>query len=374
MRKKFAVVVLIFFSLFKTNAQFTLTLQVPPSGVLLKSQLWNGIITSSYSDTKQLALGLTLTDAYTGEPVLTATTVQFGMTAGALQISESNLSPISYEYASPRTTDRNPNGYLPAGNFTACYTVFEIEENSGTSVVEQCIQVVVEPVSPPILNTPPNQDVLQTPNPQFTWLPPTPLQIFLDLKYDFILVEVLQGQTAEDAIQQNLPVYAVTQNESYLNYPSSGSTLDTGKAYAWKVIAKNGDSYAAESEVWEFKIGGDSIAPPVASDELPYVKLQKKLDATISDCEQILKFSYLNTIEDDTAISYSISSLEEDNLSEIIKQGILPVHYGQNYISVPLMQDNNFIEGRRYILTIVNSSNELWKLKFEYHNAETNNN
>jgi len=56
--------------------------------------------------------------------------------------------------------------------------------------------------------------------------------------YELDLVEVLPGQSPETAIAVNPNRFNKDQlNESYLDFPQIERPLDTGKVYAWKVIA-----------------------------------------------------------------------------------------------------------------------------------------
>lgn len=362
MKKQLLLICSLFFILVNTHAQLTLTLQVPSSGVLVKPQLWNAVVTSSYTDIKQVFIGITLSDATTGEPILTATTIQFAIETGAVQVNESNLSPIYYEYLSSRVIDRSPEGYLPAGMFTACYTVFIVQENEGSPVAEECIPITVEPVSPPVLNTPFDQDVLQTHYPQFTWIPPTPPEIFSNLGYDFVLVEVQSGQSAGDAIQQNLPLYTTNQPDLFLNYPSSLNALDTGKMYAWQITAKNGNEYAAQSEIWTFSIAEDSILPPPIEINNPYVRLKKELDASISVANDTLKISY-NNDPSDSAISYEMAGIDDDANQILITDSIL-LKPGDNLLNFPLNGNLGFVASRLYEFRLYNSRNEIWSIKF----------
>src|SRR5436190_811787 len=80
-----------------------------------------------------------------------------------------------------------------AGRYQACYTVVNAQKGELT-LVENCITVNVDPLSPPLLNTPADEDKLLTAYPQFTWLPPTPIGLFNDLGYAMVLVEVFPGQ------------------------------------------------------------------------------------------------------------------------------------------------------------------------------------
>lgn len=351
-------------------AQLTLTLQVPQSGILLKPQLWNGIITNSYPDSKQIYLGFTLSDVTSGEPVLTATTSKFVIPTGALQITESNLSPISYDYLTSDITDRNPEGYLPAGNYNACYTIFLVNEDIGTPLTEECTPVVVEPVSPPILNIPFDKQVIHNPYPQFSWIPPMPLEIFFNLSYDFVLVEVQDGQSEADAIEQNLPVYTTNVSDLFLNYPASSSALDTGKIYAWQITAKNNGNYAAKSDVWTFSLSDTAALKSSGENLNGFTKLKRTLDASISTAEEHL-LAYYENDADDSLVQYNIYDINENSQNntspKLITTGQIVLKSGVNLISIPLQQVDEMANNQVYMFQIYNSRAETWSMKFIYY-------
>lgn len=356
------------------KAQFSLTLQVPQTGVLLKPQLWNAVVVNSYPSSRQVYLGLTLSDIATGDPILTATTQQFTIATGSLLVQESNLSPITYDYLSSDITDRDPEGYLPAGSYSACYTLFEIQENSGTAVAQQCTPVTVEPVSPPVLNTPFNQQPIHNFFPQFTWIPPTPLEIFSNLNYDFTLVEVGDGQSAADAMQQNLPVYTTNVTDAYFNYPVSGNSLDTGKIYAWQVTAKNNSEFAAQSDIWTFSITDTGLIN-TNSNFSSYTKLKRVLDASLSVSVTHLLAYYENEAED-SAAHYSIYNIQpqaqnNQNL-QLVDSGTVILSEGINLIDLPAASLEGLDDGKQYLFQLYNSRNEVWSMKFIYYKENKN--
>lgn len=354
-----------------SSAQLTITLQVPQSGILLKPQLWNAVLSNSYPDTREVYIGLTLSDAVTGDPVMTATTSKIQLATGATQVLESTISPVSYDYLNADIADRNPEGYLPAGSYTACYTVFLVDENSGSPAVEQCIPLVIEPVSPPILNIPFDKQVIQNPYPQFSWTPPTPLEIFSDLNYGFVLAEVQDGQTPADAIQQNLPIYAGNTSDIYLNYPSSSLSLDTGKIYAWQITAKNDQQYAAQSDIWTFSLS-DSVSQIPTQSISQYAKLKRTVDASLSVALGNLLIYYEN--DEDTTVQYSIYDIDKnssnDSSAQVVTTGVLTVHPGINLISLPLDNVSGIADNKQYLFQLNNSLQETWSLKFIYYKKD----
>lgn len=349
------------------QAQVSMTLQVPPMGVLLKNQLWNMLLVNSGNHTVMTRISLVLLDEKTNQPVLTATTLPFPLNKGARSIQAKDLGPIQYTYNGPAANaDRDPNGMLPAGTYQACYTVLNAEKGA-TPLVENCIQLNVDPLSPPLLNTPADEGSLYTASPQFTWLPPTPLGLFNDLSYDLILVEVLPGQGKADAIEQNIPVYSGGFIRNlYMNYPSSYRALDTGRLYAWRIVAVNNGQPAAMSDIWTFRV----IVPPKTSlhqEVEPFISLQRGLTSSVASGGQTLKLTYDNTPAD-TLVHYTITSLQDPG-NPVVQQGSLPLRRGRNLLDLPLQKSGGYAQRKVYLFQFVNGRNESWTVKFTWSPA-----
>lgn len=258
------------------GAQVTMTIQVPPSGVLLKKQLWNLALVYTGSTPLGVKISLTISSASGDQQLITAVTPLFTLNRGAKQIQAADVAPIQYQYLSPSVTDRDPDGFLPVGSYQACYTV-QVGDEVGTPLAEDCLSFEVAPLSPPELNTPADEDTLITTLPQFTWVPPSPVNLFSNLAYRFNLVEVQPGQTANDALEQNIPVYSYQNcTDIFINYPSSAMALDTGRQYAWQVTAENNMQPAAQSEVWTFRVKG--FGPPANTFAGNYIILKNNAE------------------------------------------------------------------------------------------------
>lgn len=331
MTKKFYFSICLLFCIRGAEAQINMTLQVPPSGVLLKKQLWNMVITSTAGADQLVKVMLSLQDPKNNQVVLRGVSRILTIPSGAVQLQSDDFAPIQYEYYSPIfNADRDPNGVLPVGNYLACYT---ITGNHNITLAENCITVAVEPLSPPLLNLPSDNSVLQISYPQFTWLPPTPKNIFTDLTYDLVVTEVLPGQTAPEAIQNNVPMFTAGRlNDIFLNYPSSAKQLDTAKLYAWQIIARNNSDVIAPSDVWTFKI--DSPKPDSTHFvNGGYILLERG---------NTLRGTY--TIENKT-INIKYYSFDRDHESDVrfltaegklIRSVRRRVVYGDNYLSFEL--------------------------------------
>lgn len=345
---------------FRAGAQVSMTVQLPPAGVLQKAQLWNIVLVSASNTPANVRITLRLMDAQTNQPVLTGITRTILLNKGAKQLRVADVMPVQYEYLTA-TIDRSVNGMLSAGNYVACYSLWVEGDKVGNQPGEDCIPFVIEPVSPPLLNTPAHQSVLESRLPQFTWLPPAPVTMFTDLNYELILTELHPGQSKEEAIQQNIPIYRAPRLKNiFANYPAGAVALDTAKQYAWTIIARNGSLYAAQTDVWTFRIKGVQNNTRITNGA--YVQLKKDLDGIVINCNY-LRCGYNNETADSTA-KYEVIALENDN--KVVHTGTLSLKRGDNRLEVPLNKTRGMSDGKSYLFRLRNSRNEYWQIKFIY--------
>ncbi|WP_217603522.1 hypothetical protein [Chitinophaga sp. GbtcB8] len=344
----------------RVGAQVSMTVQLPPAGVLLKAQLWNIVLVSAAGQPQYVRITLRLMDAQTNQPVLTGITRSITLNKGAKQLQVGDVMPVQYEYLSA-AIDRSVNGLLPAGNYLACYSIIVSNDKSGNQPGEDCIPFTIEPVSPPLLNTPADQSVLESRLPQFTWLPPAPANMFNDLNYEMVLTEVHPGQSAQEAIQQNIAIYRAPRLKNiFVNYPAGAVALDTAKQYAWSVVARNGNLFAAQTEVWTFQIQEANAHTTMMNSG--YVQLKKGLDGTVINCSK-LQCIYDNEAGDST-VPYELIALEDNN--RVVYTGKLNVNPGDNRLEVPLNKRKALDGGRSYLFRLHNARNEYWQVKFIY--------
>ncbi|WP_440135486.1 hypothetical protein [Chitinophaga sancti] len=346
----------------KTMAQVSMTVQLPPTGVMQKAQLWNILLVSASSSQTVVHLELRITDAQNNQPILTGVSRAITLNKGAKQIQAGDVTPVTYEYLSS-AADRSANGLLTAGSYIACYSLIQSTGDASNVVAENCLPFNVEPVAPPLLNTPADLSIVEGNLPQFSWLPPAPLSIFSDLNYDVTIVELRRGQSPAEAIQQNIPVYRSAHNKTqFLNYPVSAEALDTSKKYAWTVIANNGNQFAAQTDIWTFKIKG-VVPEATISTQGAYIQLKKGLDVAQFSSNGTLQIGY-NNDAGDTTVKYEIVALYNKNA--IVKSGTLSLSRGQNLLQVTL-DAGSMTSGQRYLFHLLNGRNEYWNAKFVYN-------
>lgn len=352
---------LLFFNscLFTAFCQLSVSLHEPPAGIVQKNQLWN--ITLIYSGTvpTNITIGLSLFDVNDNQAVMTAFTRPMLLTNGIKQLQASDVGPVDYNYLSPAfDISRLPDAFLPIGNYRACYTFYN-SKNSEGALMEDCINLVVEPLSPPQLNLPSDSALIENPFPQFNWLPPTPATLFSSLNYDLLVAEVQPGQTPEDAIQENLPVYTALHLTSVANnYPTSNKSLDTGKLYAWRVIAKNAEMFAAQSEVWTFSIHNKKQEQLVPSQET-YLELKTDNGYITTGIipDNILRIKYYSYDKTHDAV---VRFLNERG--EVVKEIGKTIQYGNNFIVFTL--DHSFRKETTYFVEINDLQMSRYKTSF----------
>jgi hypothetical protein len=158
-------------------------------------------------------------------------------------------------------------GGVPAGNYNVCVSVKDSKTNR--ELGRQCIKITVMLANAPRLISPKGDLKVKVKRPIFTWTRPTPVPASMKISYKVKIVEVYEGQTKEEAIRSNIPVYeGVIKNISF-QYPVKARTLDINKTYAWQVqaIDETGIPFGEQqgmSEIWQFNpkdIYGDKVVP-----------------------------------------------------------------------------------------------------------------
>jgi hypothetical protein len=350
------------------KAQLIVNAQLPPAGLMQKDQLWNIVIVNNYEITKDVQIQIVMVDINNGQKILTATSRLFTVIKGAKQLRINDVSPVEYNYGiSSAFNDRTPNGLLPLGRFQLCYTLL-INDVAKTDlpVSEDCQTVEIQPLSPPQLNYPANKDTITTRYPTFQWLPPAPYNMFNNLNYEIMLVEVNPGQNAYDAVQKNAPLYMQGRIKDLVyQQPSSSIPLAEGKTYAWQVIATNNDSYTEKTDTWSFTVSNPQDVIEVAA--AGYARLQQGLGTLCYVFNEKLSFAYQHDGKN-ANVKLKISEVLNGN-KKVVYQESLAVKPGDNFLNrdfATYRLSKNIL----YRLDVENDQKEVWSLLFKYQPAE----
>lgn len=358
MFRQLSLLTIYFFIISCCKAQLSISLQDLPAGIVQKQQLWN--ITTIYTGNTpiNITISLTLIDLNDNQPVLTAFSKPIALSGGIRQLRAIDVSPVNYNYFSPAFS-RLSEAFLPIGNYRACYVVYNGTKLSEDAMSEDCMNIEVNPLSPPQLTMPEDSAKLKDRNPQFSWLPPAPIILFSDLNYDLTITEVRNDQTSGTALQENIPIYNARRLTSVSNkYPVSAKALDTGKVYAWRVIAKNGEAFAAMSEVWTFKVVPEISVSKVSAAAL-YLELKSDQGITntglINDRNLGIKY-YSYDAPHETFIKFY------NDQGQLIKEVKRSIQYGNNFLAIEL--DQSFKEGATYQVEIKDLNLDSYKTSF----------
>lgn len=353
----------------RASSQVLVTIQLPPNGVVQKTQLWNLVLTSQSTGPKQVHIEMMMSDVQTGQQVMSGTTRIFTLPPGMLQGNSILFGPIQYNSLSAAYyVDPGPAGLLPVGQFSVCYTVMEHVNDAVNRLNEECIEVIIEPLAPPMLQFPEDAAKLNSALPMFTWLPPMPSFLFTDLRYDLEVVEVFPNQSAADAVQQNIPFFRQSNiSGNTFGYPMSAPVLLKDKQYAWRVIAKSMGSLVGASQVWMFSWGDTPGDQSNHNGNVPYVKMTKDFQVNTAIFFDAVKFEYVNETTD-TLWNISITDLTTPNriTTTFPMQGI-SLRRGQNLVEWnPSIQKLSLLDKHSYLLELVNSRQETWRIRFDY--------
>ena len=348
------IVFLLFLFPITLGAQVSISVQLPPAGLVQKDQLWNLVLVNNSNAPLDVTIFLDLKDPVTGQSILSAGTRNLFLAKGMKLMSVRDVQPVQYNYGVVRLV----NNYLPLGTYLACYHVSRLSSKGVEILAEECVPVNISPLSPPLLNTPIDNSVLPNEFPQFTWIPPTPTEMFDRLTYDISVVEVQPGQNSAEAVLYNTPVFIKNYcRVPFESYPSTYSRLEKGKLYAWQVIANNDLNYSAPSAIWTFTLKEDSVAAVAVSTN--YILLKNESEAAginYVDADNLYIKYYSFEKEHDTGVRFI------DNKGTIVREVKQKIIYGDNYLKFKLSA--RFHKGEIYKLVITDKQNTVHTASF----------
>lgn len=331
-------------------AQITISTQIPSSGLVPKDQLWNLILANSKEEVLDLNIKMNMQDAITGEILMTANSGNFLLGKGVKIITARDVQPVIYNYST-----QDIRNYLPLGSYTVCYQAYHNGQKGEEILGEECVRINIDPLSPPMLSTPSDNATIETPYPQFSWVPPTVMELFTNLNYEILVTEISEGQSPTEAIQYNTPVYwrsDIEQNNE--SYPPSYAALEKNKTYAWQVIARNGQQYAVKTEVWSFKLKDDK--EPVI-EKSNYFLLDNNLSGTYRVNENILRVKYFSA-----EAAYETEVVFSDEHDKPVKMFKEKIRQGDNYFDFKI--STGFQKGKKYKVTITSPAKKQQSLTF----------
>lgn len=339
------------------RSQFVLIPEAQAGGIVIKQQLLSLVVNNLSGNTKRAILLITVTDRKTSQVLFEANSNMVVLGTGVKRVTYNELAPLNYAVSTIGfAAEREFNQPLPVGEYLVCYRLVNMDDKKEV-LVSECIKILAEPLSPPLLIQPENKAMVMEPRPVLTWTPPSPVYMFNALSYDIIVSPLYEKQSPEEALQRNLPVMTTTSFNNSIAYPASYSNLETGRIYVWQVVAKDAGRYGGKSEVWTFTVMPDSVVKIISN--ATYVKLTKQTPKVTIMHQGILKADYFNFLPDST-----VNCTVKRTRGGKAYQFKIPVRQGQNFFQYDLNGKVKLDESIVYEMQLINSRKEVWSMKF----------
>jgi hypothetical protein len=262
-RKMVAAVIMILLpiiGLCAQNPSVIVRLHTPPPGQLQYEDLWWVDLTNTTDRPLTVHLHGLVTEAQHGR-IFEANTDDFLLPAiqrrtirarDIGQLHDVFYAP-GYEVFVRRT------GSLPEGQYTYTISVEPGDLGSASGGAN-----VGRPGAPRLISPPDGATLRELPI-IFTWSGPFRRpsgQPLLQITYALKIVEVLPGQSKDEAMQANRPWFVQGGlTATSFRYPTSARRFEKGRNYAWQVLAMNGRTVLAMSEIWGFRSELEMIGP-----------------------------------------------------------------------------------------------------------------
>jgi hypothetical protein len=148
-------------------------------------------------------------------------------------------------------------GRIPEDDYELC--VATVAED-GKELAKSCTPFQIQRSEPIMLIAPADGDSIAAASPAFVWAPPSLFE--RQASYQLRFVEVLPGQTPEEAMQSNFVYFESPPLQTSFLTPEAGA-FEEGKRYAWQVRQLRGDGELVSSDesaslVWSFIILSDN--------------------------------------------------------------------------------------------------------------------
>jgi hypothetical protein len=258
---------------------------------------------------------------------------------------------------------------LPQGTYEYCVTV---TPTSGTGEIidgqemTECLYSKADDLFLINLVDPENNAKLHEFYPVFSWIVNYPFAS--QLTYRIRVAEIKEGQNAANAVVRNNPVYTESNlPQTTTTYPVYGTPLKAFQPYAWTVDAFYKGILLGGAEPWKFTIIEDSLMIGIPR-ESAFVDIRQEQNSAIYYAVGNVKLKYILDEKPDETLG--IRLLDEKGRQVKIKEESMTVKLGDNRREINLKDQVRLRHLGRYVLEIVNSSNNVYQLPIRYVNPD----
>ncbi len=322
--------------------------------------------TNTFPETKTVVVDITVTERKSGKVVMIST-APFSLLPGVNGIDRNAVSGSSIRFAENNIARLlRQSGVFPEGEYEYCFQIFRNDKNGrGEFLGEYCFDYLVEPLTPLFLIEPYHKEKTCDKRPTFTWQPSLPA--IPGSQYRLTLAEMKQNQVASEALVYNLPLINQSNILSpMLILPPSAKELEEGKTYAWQVTVYKENMIINRSEIWEFTIKCNDT--PKVEPEDGYRNIEDLAKGNYYIANGKVKFAVYNAYGE-TNLKYSMLCLNKpgQTFKHLPK---VKLKKGNNNIVIDLSDNDAFIDGYHYILTVRLPNNLEKQLRFTYKSVQ----
>jgi large repetitive protein len=225
------------------------------------------------------------------------------------------------------------SGSIPEGNYSIEITARPNVQQSGINSMPGNSIFTVRYPPPPILVSVPDGANLLLETPTFSWTPVASSMGGL-FEYEFLLVEVLRGQTPLQAINSNREhTFETLTGQTTLPYTLQYLPLEEGATYAWQVTARDANGQLplqndGESEIYTFTYRDKSVTEGLISELTEVILIPNFLEINGLDTVEI-------TERPDRYILNGFASAEID-----VDRSAVPVEVGVDIRNLEIQKGN----------------------------------
>jgi hypothetical protein len=276
-------------------------------------------------------------------------------------------SPDIVSYSSePEAIFIRSHHVLPSGNYLYCCSIKPLVQSDDISNNDEfCEDLFGEQEKFLYLIYPADHDTIETLNPVLIWNHGIDNNFSSNEEsYRIILAELTSGQSAQEGIEVNNPLFYENYLKSHqIPYPLEAQPLQKGKHYGWEIQRIVRGVVVNTTEAWDFYTRADQPPIPVS-----YVVPKKSLDAGFYLLQsEFLYFKFDNEYMDKDLKCRIIGGNSSGNLSKIAEakdengQTMNADYTGSNIYRVDTGKLN--LKKGSYVLEITNSKGEKFYIK-----------
>lgn len=296
-------------------------------------------------------------------PILTSSSSNFALAVGMNSLGSGNMTSKSLNYLNGDIRSWiESHQTLPPGRYNICYQVKCATPNCGGTSIgpdnQQCFEFVLENPSPLLLNFPQDESVISITRPLLTWIPPSPVSN--EVTYTLRLVKKQEKQSSQDAIQRNIPLIERSGiSGNTLSFPPDVEELVKGETYAWEVHAVLLNEKIAQSQVWEFTIGNDTVIKKQEHNN--YIKIREVNPSSAIVVENVLRLDYRELVEKKGRLDIEFLTLS----GRLKGTNSTDVFYGENLLNIPI-GDLGLVPNTDYLVRIKNQTGDKFEIRITY--------